>query len=35
MSEEVLIRKKETKGFSRMFALDDYGSGYNTEINLS
>lgn len=34
MSEEALIRKKETKGFSGMFALDDYGSGYNTEINL-
>jgi len=31
MSEEALIRKK---GFSGMFALDDYGSGYNTEINL-
>ena len=34
MSEEALIRKRETKGFSGMFALDDYGSGYNTEINL-
>jgi len=34
MSEEALKRKRETKGFSGMFALDDYGSGYNTEINL-
>ena len=34
MSEEALIRKRETEGFSGMFALDDYGSGYNTEINL-
>lgn len=30
-----LVRKKSaTKGFSGMFALDDYGSGYNSEINL-
>ena len=29
-----MIRKRETKVFSGMFALDDYGSGYNTEINL-
>ena len=34
MSEEALIRKRETEGFSGMFALDDYGSGYNTKINL-
>ena len=34
VTEEALIRKRETKGFSGMFALDDYGSGYNTEINL-
>ena len=34
MSEEALVRKRETEGFSGMFALDDYGSGYNTEINL-
>lgn len=30
-----LIRKKsEAQGFTGIFALDDYGSGYNSELNL-
>lgn len=30
-----MIRKKSTaEGFTGIFALDDYGSGYNSEINL-
>lgn len=30
-----LIRKKsEAEGFTGIFALDDYGSGYNSELNL-
>ncbi len=30
-----MIRKKSTaEGFTGVFALDDYGSGYNSEINL-
>ncbi len=31
---EMIQKKSETEGFSGMFALDDYGSGYNSEINL-
>lgn len=34
LSEEATRIKREMNGFSGMFALDDYGSGYNTEINL-
>lgn len=33
--EMELIRKKSaTEGFTGVFALDDYGSGYNSELNL-
>ena len=31
---ELVEGKKSVEGFSGMFALDDYGSGYNSEINL-
>ncbi len=31
---ELLRKKSSVKGFSGMFALDDYGSGYNSEVNL-
>lgn len=31
---ELLKKKKSVEGFSGMLALDDYGSGYNTELNL-
>lgn len=31
---EILRKKKSVQGFSGMLALDDYGSGYNTELNL-
>ena len=31
---ELIKKKSLTKGFSGIFALDDYGSGYNSEINL-
>ncbi len=31
---ELVTKKKSVKGFSGMIALDDYGSGYNTELNL-
>ncbi len=31
---DVLQRKKNAPAFSGMFALDDYGRGYNSEINL-
>lgn len=31
---EQVRKKKATEGFSGSFALDGYGSGYNTEINL-
>lgn len=34
LNEEAISRKRNTPGFSGMFALDDYGSGYNSEINL-
>lgn len=34
MDMELIRRKSRAKGFSGMFALDDYGSGYNSEINL-
>lgn len=34
MDMELIRQKSRTKGFSGMFALDDYGSGYNSEINL-
>lgn len=30
----IVKKKAEAEGFSGMFALDDYGSGYNSEINL-
>ena len=31
---ELVRRKSSVESFSGMFALDDYGSGYNSEINL-
>lgn len=31
---EMIRRKSSVESFSGMFALDDYGSGYNSEINL-
>ena len=31
---ELVEGKKRVEGFSGMFALDDYGSGYNSELNL-
>lgn len=31
---EYLEKKRKAKGFNGRFALDDYGSGYNNEINL-
>ena len=31
---ELIHRKSSVESFSGMFALDDYGSGYNSEINL-
>lgn len=31
---ELIRRKSRVESFSGMFALDDYGSGYNSEINL-
>jgi len=31
---EILRRKEKVEGFLGRFALDDYGSGYNSEINL-
>lgn len=31
---DLIKRKGSMDGFSGMFALDDYGSGYNSEINL-
>ncbi len=31
---ELIRRKSSVEDFSGMFALDDYGSGYNSEINL-
>ncbi len=31
---ELIKQKANVEGFSGMFALDDYGSGYNSEINL-
>lgn len=34
MDMELVRRKSAAEGFSGMFALDDYGSGYNSEINL-
>lgn len=34
LNKEALRIKRETPGFSGMFALDDYGSGYNSEKNL-
>lgn len=34
MDLELVDKKKEVEGFSGMFALDDYGRGYNSEINL-
>lgn len=34
MDKEATRRKREAIGFSGLFALDDYGSGYNSEKNL-
>lgn len=34
MDMELIRRKSRVKGFSGMFALDDYGSGYNSEVSL-
>ena len=34
MDMNLVRRKSLAKGFSGLFALDDYGSGYNSEINL-
>lgn len=34
LNYELLEQKKRSKGFTGKFALDDYGSGYNNEINL-
>ena len=34
MDPEATQRKREAPGFSGLFALDDYGSGYNSEKNL-
>lgn len=34
LDEEAMRVKRETPGFTGMFALDDYGSGYNSEKNL-
>lgn len=34
MDMELVRKKGSVEGFSGMFALDDYGSGYNSEINL-
>ena len=31
---ELIKRKSSVENFSGMFALDDYGSGYNSELNL-
>jgi EAL domain-containing protein (putative c-di-GMP-specific phosphodiesterase class I) len=34
MNEEYIEIKKSVEGFPGLFALDDYGSGYNNEKNL-
>lgn len=34
MDMELIRKKSRVEDFSGMFALDDYGSGYNSEINL-
>ena len=34
MNREALESKRHAPGFSGMFALDDYGSGYSNELNL-
>lgn len=34
LNYDLLEQKKRSKGFTGKFALDDYGSGYNNEINL-
>ena len=34
MDPAATAAKRKTSGFSGMFALDDYGSGYNSEKNL-
>ena len=34
MDEQATAIKRETPGFSGFFALDDYGSGYNSELKL-
>ena len=34
MDEQATMIKRDTPGFSGFFALDDYGSGYNSELRL-
>ena len=34
MDEDITARKRDMPGFGGLFALDDYGSGYNSEIML-
>lgn len=34
MDIELIHKKSRTEGFMGIFALDDYGSGYNSELNL-
>lgn len=34
MDSEATLRKRSALGFSQLFALDDYGSGYNSEKTL-
>lgn len=34
LNMEMIKKKSSVENFSGMFALDDYGSGYNSEINL-
>ena len=34
LNYDMFEQKKRSKGFTGKFALDDYGSGYNNEINL-
>lgn len=34
MDMDLVHKKSRVEGFSGIFALDDYGSGYNSEINL-
>lgn len=34
LNMELIRKKSEAEGFTGIFALDDYGSGYNSELNL-